>query len=68
MPVAILRGRDKIRRPPGQDVDTRSMPRDGGVMTTHTTACHRHSSGSETCTQRDLIKVDESGVSVTSST
>lgn len=55
-------------RPPGEDTDTRSVPRDGGVMTMHTTACHRNSSGSETCMQQDLIKVDEFRVSVTSST
>lgn len=55
-------------RPPGEDTDTRRMPRDGGIMTMHTTACHRNSSGSETCMQQDLIKVDEFRVSVTSST
>lgn len=57
-----------MRRQPGEDTDTGSMPRDGGIVTMHTTACHRHSSGSETCMQQDLIKVDELGVSITSST
>lgn len=65
MPVAILGRRDKMGRPPREDTDTRSMPRDGGIMITHTTACHRHSSG---CMQQDSIKVDEFGVAVTSST